>query len=285
MTIPLQAQRATLGTFELSATHAGDVDVILENLSGWGAPASDVVTVKKSRQAGVWASQGTSGARYPVLDITIIAPTRDLAVAKFDELSAAASFTPTTLTVVEGVTTRTVSVVRSGEILHEVSADGCVIGASVMLLAADPRKLGAEIADSTGLASTDGGMTFPFEFPFTFPETVISGRVALTNPGNTAGPVVLTITAGVGGLTGPAVKHMASGLTLEFAASLTLSEGSWLVVDMEAQTVLENGQAGASRNSWVTGRQWSGFEPGVNEWAFTAASGVGTLHVAATPAW
>jgi len=283
--IVAQEQRATLGTFELSATHAGDVDVILTNLSGWGAPASTVETVQRPRGHGVWVGEGFHVGKYMTLTGTIVAPTPDQANATFDELAAAASLTPTTWTVVERSLTRSMTVVRSGDITHAVSGDGTVIDWSLVLLAGDPRKTSTELSGSTGLPSTSGGMSFPMSFPFSFTETVTSGVVTLTNPGNAPGRVTLRITAGVGGLTGPAVTHIASGATLQFATSLTIPEGNWIDVDMEAQTVLENGQAGATRNGWVTGRGWSSFDPGANQWAFTAQSGVGTLEVTATPSW
>lgn len=285
MTIPTQAQRATLGTFELSATHAGGVDVILESLENWGAPASTVSVKQRPRGHGGWSSEGFHVSRRPVLAGTISAPTADLANAAFDDLVAAASLEDTTLTVVERSLTRSLTVKRSGDVTHRVSGDGRNIEWSMILLAADPRKVSTDLTGSTGLPTTSGGMTFPFEFPFTFDESVTSGRVELTNPGNAPGRVTLRILAGTGGLTGPAVTHIASGETLQFATSLTIPEGNWIDVDMDAQTVLENGQAGATRNGWVTGRGWSSFEPGANEWAFTAESGDGTLTVTATPSW
>lgn len=285
MTLPTQPQRATLGTYELSAEHDGGVDVILEELGGWGAPASDLAIVKRPHAHGAWSGVGTHGARYVTLQGTIVAPTRDLAVTSFDDLQAAATLTETTLTVVEGALTRALQVKRTGEILHKVTADGCAIEWSMILVAPDPRKTSTAVTGSTGLPATSGGMEFPFTFPFTFDETVTSGRIELTNPGNAPGRVTLRITAGTGGLTGPAVTHIASGLRLEFATGQTIAEGNWIDVDMEAQTVLENGQEGATRNGWVTGRGWSAFEPGVNEWAFTAVSGDGTLSVTATPSW
>ncbi len=283
--IPVQAQRATLGTFELSATHAGDIDVILSDLSGWGAPASSAETEQKPGRHGVWVSDGFHVGKYMTAMGSILAPSRDDARQKFDDLVAAATLTDTTLTVVEGALTRTVTVRRTGDVTYQPESDGKTVNWSTVLMAADPRKTQTNLTGSTGLPATSGGMTFPMTFPFTFSETVTSGVVTLTNPGNAPGRVTLKITAGVGGLTGPAVTHIASGITLQFAASLTIPEGNWIYVDMEARKVLENSQPGAERNGWVTGRGWSEFQPGANQWAFTAESGDGTLEVTATPSW
>lgn len=286
MSIPVQSQRATIGTFELSATHDGDVDVILTSLDGWGSPGSTVDVQQNARSHGAWAGDAYLDPRYPTLQGYIVAPTRAQAVAAFDDLAEACALDSATLTVIEGDLTRHMDTRRKGEILHEVvGPNGSTIKWSVVLVATDPRKYGESMSGSTGLPSTSGGMTFPVEFPFTFDESVASGRVSLTNPGNIEGPVRLRITAGVGGLTGPKVTHVASGRSLEFATTLTIPEGNWIDVDMRAQTVLENGQPGAARNGWVTGRGWSWFQPGGNEWAFTAESGLGTLLVEADPAW
>jgi phage-related protein len=123
-------------------------------------------------------------------------------------------------------------------------------------------------------------LSVPYTVPFTVDSLVVPGTVSLTNPGNATGPVVLRID---GPVTGPQVTHVASGLTLTFETTLQLVSGDWLTVDMEQQTALQNDQA--SRNSFISDRGWSGFDPGDNTWAFAAQSGAGLLTVTATPAW
>lgn len=137
--IPVQAQRATLGTFELSATHAGDIDVILSDLSGWGAPASSAETEQKPGRHGVWVSDGFHVGKYMTAMGSILAPSRDDARQKFDDLVAAATLTDTTLTVVEGALTRTVTVRRTGDVTYQPESDGKTVNWSTVLLAADPR--------------------------------------------------------------------------------------------------------------------------------------------------
>jgi hypothetical protein len=189
-----------------------------------------------------------------------------------------------TFTVVEGAVTRSLTVRRVGEVLHEVTGpDGSVIEWSVVLVAVDPRKFSTALTGATGLPSSVGGLSFPHTFPHTFDAVVSSGQITLTNPGNAAGRVVLRITAGVGGLTGPVVTHVSSGKSIIFASSLTLTEGTYVDVDMDAHTVLEQGIA--SRNGWVISRGWSQFQPGDNLWAFSATGGDGTLRVTAYPSW
>lgn len=118
--------------------------------------------------------------------------------------------------------------------------------------------------------------------PFTIDAVTVTGQVSLENPGNETGPVRLRID---GPCRGPVVTHVSTGAQLVFASSLVLGAGEWIDVDMEARTVLANGQA--SRAPWITSRGWSGFTPGLNTWSFTAAAfdPGARLTVVATPAW
>jgi len=166
---------------------------------------------------------------------------------------------------------------------------------NIQLLAADPRKFGAELTASTGLPSSTGGLTAPFTAPFTVPAVTVTGQVSLTNPGDQTGPVRLRIDgpANVGdpAMVGPTVTHVGSGLTLTLASSMSLAHGEFVLVNMDGATwdgmrphaVLAQGQS--DRAGYVTSRGYSGFEPGPNTWSFAAVSGSGLLTVTATEAW
>ena len=121
-----------------------------------------------------------------------------------------------------------------------------------------------------------------FTIPFSIEAVTVTGQVSLVNPGNETGPVRLRID---GPCRGPVVTHVSSGAQLVFSSSLVLGAGEWIDVDMEARTVLANGQA--SRAPWITSRGWAGFTPGENTWAFTAAAfdADARLTVVATPSW
>ena len=153
---------------------------------------------------------------------------------------------------------------------------------SIQLVAADPRKFSDPLTTSTRLPSSTGGLTVPFTVPFTIASTVVSGSCSLVNSGNTTGPVRLRV---AGPVTGPIITHDGTGAQLVFASSLVLAAGEWIDIDMEAHTVLANGTA--SRSGYITQRGWSGFEPDVNVWAFTAQAynTAALLSVTATPAW
>ena len=132
----------------------------------------------------------------------------------------------------------------------------------------------------TAGASTSTALTGTLTVPFTIDATTVSGQVLLTNPGNTAGPVVVRLD---GPLTGPVVTHVESGLRLAFSPLFTINSGEWVVIDMEAHSVLAQGQS--SRSQWIVSRGWSGLEVGSNTWALTAASGTGSMSVTTRPSW
>lgn len=136
----------------------------------------------------------------------------------------------------------------------------------------------ANLARLAVVADTTDALTIPFSID----AVTVTGQVSLVNPGNETGPVRLRID---GPCRGPVVTHVSTGTQLIFSSSLVLGAGEWLEVDMEARTVLANGQA--TRSPWITSRGWSGFTPGENTWAFTAAAfdAAARLTVVATPSW
>ena len=280
----LGALTATINGFPLNVQNDDGTRVSLESFIGWGSAPAIVQVVNKGQAHGAWVGKSFNGPRSFTLAGKVHGTSIESLAAKVDELIGAFAAHDVPLIVNEGAVTRQVMVRREGDVLTEW-ATSKIARWSAQVLAPDPRKTGTPLVYTTGLPGSTGGVTFPFAFPFAFSETATSGRVTLTNPGTAPGRVRLRITAGVGGLTSPSVTHLASGAVLQFATSLTIPNGNWVDVDMEAQTVMENGQPGATRNGWVTGRGWSFFEPGVNEWAFNAVTGLGTLQVTAIPAW
>lgn len=318
MTDPL----ITLGTLPLYGTSDAGVlwHVELDGLKGWwGTPGSTIQPVQRTRANGAWAGDAWLAARNLAITGTVIAPSRTLALGANDALNAAATISATTLSVIEvGATASgaippggftivdngdgtititwpdsggdtitldttdtslTATVRRTDELIIEWITDRA-FRYSIQFISTDPRKMGTTLTGSSALPASSGGITFPLTFPVVFDAVTESGMVTLENVGNMAGRVTLRLD---GPLTGPVVTHLTSGRSLVFASSITIAEGSWLDVDMDARTVLENGVA--NRSAWVTERGWSAFEPGSNIWAFTAASGTGTLTVNATPSW
>lgn len=274
---------AILGMLDLNNVETSGVQWVLENVKGWGgSPASTISPQPKPRQRGAWGGLAYRKARSVVISGTCACPTPDLAWDALDRLNDADFDDDTTVRITESGRELSATVRRDGEVLPAWMGD-TAFSYSLQLVAVDPRKMGADLTASTSLPSTTGGLTWPVSWPLIWPATTVTGQVSLTNPGNEVGPVTLRID---GPVTGPSITHVGSGLSLTFSTSLTLNAGEFVTVDMERREVLAQGQSAASRAKWVTSRGWSGFEPGVNTWAFSAAGGgTGTLQVTATPAW
>lgn len=270
----------TLGTLPLVGTDADGVRWSTQGPTSnwWDGPASTAAAVQKPRSHGGWSGDAYNQAAHVTVPVLLSAPTSGALDGALDRLKTAASLSITTLTWDDG---RYVLVKREDAVLVKRHSPTVAL-ASVQLLAPDPRRFGQSLVGSAHLPSSSGGLTIPYTIPYTISATTVSGQVSLTNPGNVAGPVQLRID---GPVTGPVVTHVSSGRALVFAASLVLGAGQWVEVDMEARTVLENGQS--SRNGWVTSRGWSSFEPGDNTWAFTAVGydAGSLLTVTATEAW
>lgn len=272
-----------LGDFDLAYTY-GTAELGVEEFEGMGIPATTLRPQQFERSNGAWFGDSYYLPRPITIAGKIVAKTVDDAVTVRDALRAAVALEEAQLCIVEGNLTRYLSVRQSDALLvRDLPGHGNNKAWSMQLEALDPRITATNLTGSTGLPSSSGGWTFPVVLPAAIEATSSSGRVTLVNPGNVGGRVTVRITAGAGGLVGPRVTHVASGRTLQFATSLTIPEGNWIDVDMEAHTVLENSTA--SRNGWVTGRGWSFFEPGSNQWVFGAVSGNGTMAITATPSW
>lgn len=270
-----------LGPITTNATDGNGVQWVQGEVKGMGSPQGTLAPVQKPRQAGAWAGLSYAKGRSFVVNGTTIAPTPALAQQALDTLNAAASLDATLLTYVTEAGPRWTLTRRDGEVIP-TWINSVAFSWSVQFFSADSRMFGVSLSGSTFLPASSGGLTIPFTVPFTINSTVVSGQVSLTNPGNETGPVVLRID---GPTTGPQITHAGSAQALIFASSLVLNSGEWLTVDMEKHTAMANDQA--SRAGYITSRGWSGFDPGVNVWSFTAVgfNAGSKLTVTATPAW
>jgi len=273
--------RAVLGSLDLNVLEASGVKWTTQSVEGWGGTGSSIAVANKPRSAGAWAGNGYAQPRHISIGGLIRASTEDAVSDAFDRLNEAVALEDTLLTITEGSRSRWCNVRRTDEVLRS-DLSPTIAKWSLQVVALDPRKHGDALTASTALPSFSGGLSIPFTIPFSINSTRVSGQVNLTNPGNETGPVVLRID---GPCIGPVVTHVSSGLSLVFASSLTLGVGEWIDVDLEAHTVMANGQS--SRANWITSRGWFGFTPGPNTFAFTAASYTpgALLTVTATPSW
>jgi hypothetical protein len=280
---------ATNGRFIILNTllfSANDLGVKLRGLrlTGWdGSPASNLQVTQKLRAPGGWSSSDPQlAARTIGITGLIVGPDAATVIAACDALVAAVTLEQTDLTVIDpGVEPRTMRVARQGEVLIEGTPTATVKKFSIGLVAADPRKFGTVQTQTTGLPSSSGGLTVPFTVPFSIDSLVVTGQISMTNDGNTTGPVLARITGPAPA--GAIITHTSDAGTRVFSTNLPLADGEWLDVDMEAETVLAQGQA--SRSQWVTSRGFAGFDKGANTWSFSApAASAATLTITATPA-
>lgn len=281
-TTPLYATWASIGGIVFNAEEPAGVGWYLSDLAGWtGSPQGTLTPVQKPRQPGAWAGLSYAKPRVLVLTGAMVAPTPAQAIDAMDRLDAALTLDSQTLYVTEAGLQRNIVVRRDGDILPKwESGTACTF--SVQMTAVDPRRFADPLTASTLLPQSSGGLTIPYTIPYDIASTVVSGAAALTNPGNETGPVLLQVN---GPCSGPQITHQGTGAVLTFSSSLVLGTGEFLLVDMDKRIALGNGQA--NRSQYITSRQWSGFEPGVNSWSFTAAvfNSAAQLTVTATPAW
>jgi hypothetical protein len=260
-------------------------------LTGWDGSASTARAEQKPRSHGGWVSGKQAQSRHLTAEGLIIAPSAEALEAARNRLVAANSLEDTVLTVHGAERDRWMTVCREDEplirTLTPVSARY-----SIQMLAADPRRFGAEMTQSTLLPSSVGGLSFPCSFPLTFDAVSISGQVSLTNSGTAVGPVILRLeSVDATPLVAPMVTHDGVGAATVWATSQTIAAGEFILVNpgdcvwdqIAPHDVLAQGQA--SRAGWITQAGWSGFDPGPNVWSFAAASGAGRMTVTATEAW
>lgn len=155
--------------------------------------------------------------------------------------------------------------------------------ASLEVIASDPRIYDAVLQTlTTGLASSSGGMTFPFTFPFTFGTSGTGGQFQVTNSGNFAVRPILTIK---GPVDTPIIENTTAGKKLRF--TLVLASTDTLYVDLDAHTVLLNGTA-SRRSALTSDSQWWELAPGTSTLRFSNAGvyqAAASLSVPFRSAW
>lgn len=272
-----------LGELVLGTVDGFGVRTTVEFFDGWGSPGSSASFVQRARGHGATSSEGFLRPRVMSVGGLIQALTpEDLSVA-CDSLIGAVGLAPFQMLVSEQGRLRNLSVKRQDEVLITYLTDK-IARYSVQVVAADPRKFGDLVSVSTRLPFSEGGLVRPSTWPRTWSGVSGTGRVSVTNPGNTEAPVWLRIDGPLpaGGWT---VTHTGKQASLTFASSLALGVGEFLTVDMDRREVLAQGQA--PRSGYVTSRGWFGLDPGVNDIAFSAQnySSTASLTVATKPSW
>ena len=274
-----------LGTGPVLGTRDSDGTIWRTNqdgFTGWGEPASSLAPIRKPRQQGSSFGESFNADRIMTVAGTITALTPALLNSAIVALITAVSNAQFIMTVTESGMATWVAARKQGETLT-TKVTNLIANYSIQVVSLDSRKFGTQLSGSTHLSVSSGGLMIPFTIPVAISSTVVSSQVALTNPGNTIGPVTIRID---GPTSQPIITHRGpSGVPLVYSSSLVLAAGEWLIVDMDARTALANGQS--SRAGYTTSRGWFGFDPGVNVFSFASpVYNAGSLMtVFATPAW
>lgn len=283
---------ALLGTYvqlgdvvSLGWINPDGTEFYLDNIQGWEASASTIQVIQKPRAHGGVAGEAFLKPKPMILVGSVSAPDLDSAHDAEELLLKGVPLDEITMTVTEGNRIRTSNVRRTDTPIITWTSD-TAFDYSLAVVAVDPRRLGGALTAATSLPQSVGGLTIPFTVPFSINATVSSGQVTLTNDGEYQGPVLLRIN---GPINGPIVHHTgSSGVRTIAFPTLNLGVGEFLDIDMEAHTA--QAQGSVSRTAWMTVREWSLFDPGVNTWQFAATNSATnyptppTLTVTAYPA-
>lgn len=234
-----------------------------EAVTGWEDGDTTLSIQQRPRADGGWPSESFRASKTVTAVSNVEGPSTQAVSASLDLFYAACVGAPT-LTVDDGQGPRSMVVRKQyGAHVQWIGPTACEV--SWQMEAADPRKYGSTVIQSTALPSSTGGLTWPVTFPVTWTGVTNSGNVSIPNLGNTAAPVTIRID---GPVTGPIITHTSSVGTQVFSLSLTLAAGEFLLIDMENRTVLANGQS--SRAAYVTSRGWCSADPGANQYGFNA---------------
>jgi hypothetical protein len=271
----------TIGNLTLNSVDANGTKWIVQKFDGWGTSAPTLQPVQKPRQSGASVGDSFSTGRTLTMSGLIVSQSAAQHSADWDTLISNVSRTPTPLLVSESGYVRWLMVQRSADIVP-TRLNNMMSQFTFQVFSKDWRKFGQPGGLATALSSATGGIGIPLQVPFIIDSVVVSGQVNAFNPGNEVGPVTVRID---GPCTGPVVTHIGSSQPAVFSSSLVLNAGEFLIIDMEKHSVLGNGQA--PRDKYTTSRGFSGFEPGLNTWTFTAAvyDAASQMTVTYTPAW
>jgi len=280
-----EGRKISLGGFVLGDVDGFGVGWTISKFDGWGSPASSVTFTQRGRGHGSTATDPYDTSRYMTIEGLVQAPSLAALDDAFYRLAAAVTLDQFQMVVAEAAGVKQVAAQRQGEVIPTYISN--TLGKySILIAAKDPAKYGDEIAATTALPSSSGGLTYPVTYPLTYTGVTTSGIISINNPGASPSPVYLRIDGAIPA-GGWSVNHLGQQATLSFASSLSLAAGEFVTVDMQQREVLAQGQSQATRNGYVTSRGWFQLDPGQNDIAFTAAAYDPTALLTLTtyPAW
>ena len=239
------------------------LEIVAEDIQGWGSPGSDATQIKKPRQHGAWSGARTLNPRTIAITGYMAAPSGDVMRNGKDMLNAACDINDVPVLVNEAGLTRSVQAYRSDEIIYGDQADTWT-NFSLQMTADDPRKYGATTSLSTMLPSTTGGLTYPATWPVVYTGTTATGVIDITNTGNIAAPITFRID---GPVQNPSIEQVVNDEIVGFfSLQYSIGTGNWITIHTEDEIVLENDQS--SRAGVIAQRTFMQLQPGDNTFIF-----------------
>ena len=265
---------------------AGTSYELPDGVEGLGLPEVRTSDVPRPQDDGLFYGSDFLGKRTLTFRATILGDDPDDAGVKMDALAAvwqppegSSANVPLTLEI-PGQVSR-VLFGRPRRLAFDLdNLKSGIVVATLQYDVADPRWYDAvQSVLSTAAATSGGGRTYNRTYNMTYAAGGTGGNLTAINAGNRRTRPVLTIT---GPSNTPRVENVTAGRYLLF--NLTLGVGDFLVVDLDARTVLLGGTA-SRYSSLSSGSSWWDLAPGVNLLKFTSADSLGTLQVAYRSAW
>jgi hypothetical protein len=268
----------TLGGFPLYGVDDTGCEwhVTFQDVSGlFDGVASTLKTSEKAMTNGWYGNLPRLGGRTITIEGHIIGRCTESCITSWNAFKSILSLDGMTLTARLGDIGRQVQVWQSGSVPLVKWAGVNVLRFSVGLTSLSPYLYGLDsVSGVTGLPSSSGGMVFPSHFGnpslqddvsslWMWSEKVTSGRVRLTNTGNSPAPTFIRID---GPVWDPQVLHVESGHIVSFNTALGL--GHYATVNGVTHEILIDGKNPA--HAYVSRREFGHAVPGANEWRFTA---------------
>ncbi|WP_160665328.1 phage tail domain-containing protein [Pseudarthrobacter sp. ATCC 49987] len=287
-----RVQTATVGALKFSTDGSlvmpEGYTIWLDRFDGW-TNSTDVRRNRTEREGehGEFSEPGKRGARMVTLEGDVTCPSEIVAARAELEISALLGDGGEGLLAVTDSALWPMSAAAS-------LASGVKIGWKndltptylIQLLCADPRKYGATLADSTGVAVAAGALPYPLYAPA--PPGVIDygtpgspGTVTLTNSGKADTAPRFTVTGNLP--FGFSITDTVARTRLVYSGAIV--SGQTLTLDVEDGSVLLDGYADRSKELTVS--EWTRLPAGTTgTWFFEAVgSASAALMVEVNPAW
>lgn len=262
----------------------------MDDLNGWGTgPGPGVRRDRTDRMwaHGEFAERAWRGGRLVTIEGDATAPDQAVATLAEQKINAIlADGLPGLLAVTD---TATVDMSATTGLFSEPKIgwkNDTTVTFQLQFICPDPRRYGAAVTSSTGVAAPGGALVYPLGSPnppgvLDYGATGTPGTVVFTNAGTADTAPVFTITGDLPN--GFTITHVESGRRLVYVGALT--SGQFLRLSAADGSVKLDGYA--DRSVQLTVRQWTRVgKYARGTWLFEATGSTGALLTSEVkPAW